>query len=53
MIHCPEASMTWTFLSSSSRTPAGGRPTLVMRLPCTTSASLAAAGRPDPSIRVP
>src|SRR6516225_7586745 len=53
MIHCPPASITSTVLRSSSSMSCGSAPTLLIRLPSMTMASLRAAGRPEPSIRVP
>ena len=53
MIHCPPASITSTVLRSSSCTSGGSAPTLLIRLPSMTMASLRADGLPEPSIRVP
>src|SRR5262249_9208698 len=53
MIHCPPASITSTVLRSSSSTSGGSAPTLLIRSPSMTMASLRAAGRPEPSISDP
>src|SRR5271163_4435884 len=53
MIHLPAASITSTALRSSSSMSPGSAPTLLMRLPSTTMASLRLDGLPEPSISVP
>src|SRR5580704_10457728 len=53
MIHLPPASTTSTVLRSSRWMSPGSAPTLLMRLPSTTMASLRADGLPEPSISVP
>src|SRR5215470_17397593 len=53
MTHCPPASITSTVVRSSSSTSGGSAPTLLIRLPSMTMASLRAAALPEPSIRVP
>src|SRR5580704_15018282 len=53
MIHLPAASTTSTVLRSSRWMSGGSAPTLLMRLPSTTMASLRADGLPEPSISVP
>src|SRR5262245_32653864 len=53
MIHCPPASITSTLLRSSSATSGGSAPTLSMRLPSITMASLREGGLPEPSIKLP
>src|ERR1700683_2769555 len=53
MIHFPAASTTSTVLRSSRWMSGGSAPTLLMRLPSTTMASLRADGFPEPSINVP
>src|SRR5580692_1345368 len=53
MIHLPAASTTLTVLRSSRCMSPGSAPTLLMRLPSITMASLRADGLPEPSISVP
>src|SRR5579862_5647943 len=53
MIHLPAASITSTVLRSSICTSGGSAPTLLIRLPSTTMASLRCDGFPEPSISVP
>jgi len=53
MIHWPAASITSTLRRSSSSTSGGSAPTLLIRSPQMTIASLRPAGWPEPSIKVP
>src|ERR1700722_8319649 len=53
MIHCPAVSITRTLRRSSSVISGGRAPTLLIRLPSMTMASLRRASLPVPSISVP